>query len=163
VKTLLLLRHAKSSWDDPALADFDRPLNERGKRDAPRVGELLRRQELRPDAVVCSSAKRARKTATKVLKASGFDVEPEWTDELYHADPETCVRILQCQPDAHACVLLVGHNPTLQDLLARLAGGDESMPTAALARIELPVESWSDLSLSTRGTLRDLWRPKELD
>ena len=163
MKTLLLLRHAKSSWDDPSLADFDRPLNGRGKRDAPRMGRLLREQGLEPDRVLCSTAKRARKTAYKVLQASGFAVDMNEDDRLYHAAPQAFVEVLQQQGDPLNCVLVVAHNPGLEEFLALLTGQYDRMPTAALAQIDLAIDRWSELSHDTRGTLHALWRPKELD
>jgi phosphohistidine phosphatase len=161
MKTLLVLRHAKSSWDDHDLNDHDRPLNARGKRDAPRVGKLLCEQHLKPDAVLSSTAKRARKTATKALEAAGYGVDAQLIRELYLADPATIVSVLNRQPDAFACVLIVGHNPGLENLVHLLSGHDGGLPTAALAQLELPIAHWCELSTATGATLRNLWLPKE--
>jgi phosphohistidine phosphatase len=163
MKTLLLLRHAKSSWRDESLADHDRPLNDRGKRDAPRMGRLLKAQQLVPDIVVCSTAKRARKTATRVLEASGYNVALELREELYHAPPNVFIEMLQGQQDDHQCVMLVGHNPGMEDLLALVTRRFETLPTAALAQVELPIDRWRDLTMDTPGALVHLWRPKELE
>ena len=108
MKTLLILRHAKSSWRDESLVDHDRPLNERGKRDAPRMGRLMRAQDLEPDAVICSTAKRARKTADKAIKASGYETCVELRDELYHAPPNVYIDVLRGQVDQRQCVMVVG-------------------------------------------------------
>ena len=161
MKTLLVLRHAKSSWDEQDLSDHDRPLNARGKRDAPRVGKLLREQNLQPDAVLSSTAKRARKTASKAMDAAGFGVDVQLIRELYLADPTTIVGVLNRQPDSYACVLIVGHNPGLENLVHLLSGHDGGLPTAALAQIELPITHWCELSPATGATLRNLWLPKE--
>jgi phosphohistidine phosphatase len=159
MKTLLLLRHAKSSWDAPDQPDHDRPLNDRGKRDAPRVGQLLNETRLRPALVLSSTAKRARKTAAKVLEAGGYALEVQLRRELYLADVGTWVRVLQALPDEANCVLAVGHNPGIEDLVQVLCGGRQTMPTAALAHVELPVDSWSQLTTSTPCELRMLWTP----
>ncbi|MFV1969266.1 MAG: histidine phosphatase family protein, partial [Pirellulaceae bacterium] len=151
------------SWQNESLADHDRPLNERGKRDAPRMGRLLRAHGLEPAALICSTARRARKTATKVIEASGYAVDVELRGELYHAPPDACIELLQEQADQHPCVMVVGHNPGMQDLVELLTGLRETFPTAALAQVKLPIDRWRDLSMNTRGTLVQLWRPKELD
>ena len=163
MKTLLILRHAKSSWRDESLTDHDRPLNERGKRDAPLMGRLLRAQGLEPDAVVCSTAKRARKTASKVIAAGDYGVTVELRKELYHASPDVYIEVLQEQADPCSCVMVVGHNPGMEGLLAILTRRDEMFPTAALAQVELPIDRWRDLAMNTHGTLVQLWRPKELE
>lgn len=162
MKTLLILRHAKSSWDDPALADHDRPLNKRGKRDAPRMGQLLRDQGLTPDLVISSSAKRAAKTAQAVAEASGYEGEILLRDELYAAEPEAYIGVLKRLGEAHESVLVVGHNPGLEELVDLLTGESLHLPTAALAQVSLPVEEWTDLSDETRGKLVGSWNPKSL-
>jgi phosphohistidine phosphatase len=159
MKTLLLLRHAKSSWADESLTDHQRPLNDRGKRDAPRVGELLIEHQLRPQVVLSSSAKRARKTAEKVIRATGLDVELRLADELYLAEPRAYVAQLQILPDDLRCVLIVGHNPGLEELCLELTGRHEQFPTAALAQIELTIDRWADTSLDQSGHLVGLWKP----
>jgi phosphohistidine phosphatase len=163
MKTLLLLRHAKSSWSDASLADHDRPLNKRGKRDAPRMGKLLRELQRDPDLVLSSTAKRARKTAEKVISASGLDLSLRLLPELYHADSPTFVSTLREQAGTAQCVIVVGHNPGLEDLLTQLTRQDELLPTASLADVTLPIDDWRHLALDTAGVLRNLWRPKELD
>lgn len=163
MKTLLILRHAKSSWKQPGLADHDRPLNRRGNRDAPRVGLLLSRQALTPDLIVSSTAERARSTAAQVADGSGYGGEVELDRQLYLAEPEAIVDAVRSLGGEASRVLVVGHNPGLQELVARLTGSDEVLPTAALARIELPIAEWAELRAFTRGRLVDLWRPKERD
>ena len=163
MKTLLILRHAKSSWQTDQLADHDRPLNARGKRDAPRVGHLLRTQELEPDRVLCSTAKRARKTAKKVVKSSGYDSPVELLEELYLASPGTHIDVLRQQDCESGCLMIVAHNPGLEELLAILVGQYMALPTAALAQVELPIDRWSQLSSETQGELANLWLPREFN
>jgi phosphohistidine phosphatase len=162
MKTLLLLRHAKSSWSDPTLKDHDRPLNDRGKRDAPRMGQLLKGERLTPDLIVSSTAKRARKTAARVAKNCGYQGEIELTESFYLAHPGQYVQYLQQVSDEHEFVMVVGHNPGLEALLAWLTGQDEPLPTAALAQVEFDIASWRELAHSAGGRLANLWRPKEL-
>lgn len=162
MKTLLILRHAKSSWDNPQLSDYDRPLNKRGKRDAPRMGKHLREQDLIPNRILTSSAKRARKTATKVAKASGYTKKIKRLESFYLAPPGVYIEKLQTLSNKHQRVMVVGHNPTMEQLVRHLTGRIERMPTAALAHIELPIQNWEAFDFSTRGTLVNLWTPKTL-
>lgn len=162
MKTLLILRHAKSDWDDPALADHDRPLNARGKRDAPRMGEVLRREGLAPEAILCSSAKRARKTAELVSEAAGLEGEPQLLDELYAAAPSAYLKACAGLGEDIDTAMVVGHNPGLEELLEMLTGELLPLPTAALAQVELPIANWAELRKRVRGRLVNLWRPKEL-
>jgi phosphohistidine phosphatase len=162
MKTLLVLRHAKSSWDHPELADFDRPLNSRGKTDAPRMGKLLRAEDLVPEKIVSSSAVRAKATAKAAARAAGYEEEILFTRQLYHADAETFIELLKQVAEPHQCVMVVGHNPDLEEFVEALSGEATSMPTAALAEIRLPIGRWAELSLTTEGKLVNVWRPKEL-
>ena len=160
MKTLILLRHAKSSWAEPNEADHDRPLNERGKRDAPRVGEVLRERDLQPDLVLSSTAKRARKTARKAIDASGFDTEVQLIEEFYLAAPATYIAKLKSISDEIECVMVVGHNPGMAELLAALTHQQQEFPTAALAVLELPIGSWREFQLDTPAKLVSFWTPK---
>jgi phosphohistidine phosphatase len=161
MKSLILLRHAKSSWADPGISDYDRPLNDRGKRDAPRVGEVFVERGISPGLVLSSSAKRARKTARKLLDASGLDVELRLLDEFYLAAPETYIRELQKLPDDIQQVVVVGHNPGLEELVRSLVGRHEHLPTAALVLMELPIDSWTELRINTAGSLAWIWTPSQ--
>jgi phosphohistidine phosphatase len=159
---LLVLRHAKSSWGDPGQADHDRPLNGRGKADAPRMGALLAAEDTVPDLIISSTAKRARQTAKLVAEASGYDGRPVLTDRLYHADVEDCLAVLHSLAGAAERVMIVGHNPGLSELVEDLCEAGEVLPTAALAHIALPIQAWSELDEHTPGRLLSLWRPREL-
>lgn len=160
MKTLLILRHAKSSWKDTALPDHDRPLNERGKRDAPRVGRLLREEGLAPELILCSTAKRARQTAEAVADESGFAGEVQLVEAFYGGGPEAYRETLQALPGAPGSVMVVGHNPDLEELLESLTGERPGLPTAALAQISLPINDWQDLTEDVEGELVHLWTPR---
>jgi phosphohistidine phosphatase len=172
--TLLLLRHAKSSWDDPGLADFDRPLAKRGKKAAPEIGAALAAKGLRPDLVLCSSAVRARETLDLVLKALGPPVpEVRLDEELYMAPPALLIARLRkhaADPTAPRKVMLVGHNPGFEELARILAGsgdGDdcarlaEKFPTCAVAVIAFDTDSWSAVEPGA-GRLANFLTPKHL-
>jgi phosphohistidine phosphatase len=163
MKSLLVMRHAKSSWRNSHLSDHDRPLNKRGKRDAPRMGALLAARDLLPEIVLCSSAERAHDTALRMAIESGLELDLIHTlPHLYHADTSDYLEALGLLPDGVARAMVVGHNPGLEDLVETLGGGWERMPTAAVAHIELPIAAWSELSDETEGRLVELWLPREL-
>lgn len=163
MKELLILRHAKSSWSNPSLADIDRPLNKRGKRDAPRMGALLREQDLVPDIILCSPAVRAKKTAQAVTDESGFQGEIQIHDDFYPGDPSDYIEVLAANPDHVSRAMVVGHNPGLEELLDELTGEYARLPTSALAQIALPIGNWIELNQYPLGSLINLWRVKELD
>ncbi len=162
MKTLLILRHAKSSWDNAYLADHDRPLNARGKADAPRMGRLLAQEDLTPQVIYSSSAERALATAEAVALACGYEDALAVRRSLYHADPLDYLEVLQSAPETAQCVMVVGHNPGLEELVEALTGTAAQMPTAALAQVELPVAQWRDVNEETLGRLVQLWRPRDL-
>jgi phosphohistidine phosphatase len=162
MKTLLILRHAKSSWKKPGLADHDRPLNKRGKRDAPRVGQLIEQEDLVPDLIITSTATRARVTAEVVAENSGYEGEIRPERSFYMGYPEAYLEVLRQLPDEIRTVMVVGHNPGLEELLEELVMEPERLPTAALARVDLPVYSWQELDDEVVGELVNLWRPREL-
>jgi phosphohistidine phosphatase len=161
MKTLLLLRHAKSSWKQPELNDHDRPLNKRGKKEAPKVGKYLKANDLVPDMILSSTARRAHETAQAVAEESGFENEIELNQDLYMSEPACYLDILQRLPDSAKRVLVVGHNPDLDELLTLLTDVNEHMTTAALAQIDLPISSWNELNEATDGRLQNLWAPYE--
>ena len=162
MKTLLVFRHAKSSWNDPALDDHERPLNRRGRRDAPRMGEVVREYGLMPDVVISSDAVRARLTSEAMAEAAHYAGEIMLDQRLYMAGPDDILSLLRRVRQNAETVMIVGHNPGLEELVEQLTGARQDLPTAALAQIVLPIDRWRDLTLSTRGTLMGHWRPKEL-
>ncbi len=155
MRTLFLLRHAKSSWDDSTLADHDRPLAPRGRRAARRIADYFRSEAVRPALVLCSSARRARETLAEVRPALGEQAEVRVTDELYGADADEMLHRLRALGQDIASVMIVGHNPGLHDLALELAGdGDEAaiaqlhtkFPTGALATLQLGRTRWDELA-----------------
>jgi len=162
MKTLLLLRHGKSSWSAPALQDHNRPLNKRGKHDALLMGKLILEQGLTPDLIISSTARRAQDTARLAGEACGYDGEIELRQELYLSDTTCYLDILDSLPDQVNCAMVVGHNPDLEELLGLLTDYEGTFPTAALAQVELPIASWQNLNEATDGYLKNLWKPREL-
>lgn len=161
MKTLLLLRHAKSSWDDPGQSDFERPLNERGLKAAPLMGRFLRKKNLRPDLIVSSPAERASQTTSLVLEAMGLRTEPKFDERIYEASSRHLFEVIsQFSEDANSA-LLIGHNPGLEELLGLLTSEARRMPTAALALITLEIDLWREVR-SGVGRLEWLVKPKEL-
>lgn len=159
MKTLILMRHAKSSWDDTSLADFDRPLNDRGRSAAPFMGLLLVREGLIPDVIVSSPARRARETAELVKEAAGFDAEMRFDDRVYEASPQTLVRVLAETGEEHKSAMLVGHNPGMEGVIRLLTGSSEPMPTAAAAVLKIDLPGWSSLDADVGG-VEGIYRPK---
>lgn len=160
MKTLLLLRHAKSSWKQDELPDQERPLNKRGKKEAPKVGKYLKENNLVPDLILSSTARRAHDTARAVAEECGFDGQIDLYQDLYLSDPACYLDILRCLPDDARRVLVVGHNPDVEDLLTLLTDVSEHMTTAALAVVDLPISSWQELNEATDGRLQTLWSPR---
>lgn len=156
------MRHGKSSKDDPNLEDQERPLNKRGEKDAPRMGKLLRKENLVPEAILSSPAKRAKDTAVAAAKASKYEGEIQLVPSFYYASPDAFWQALINLPDNVQRVMLVGHNPDLEELVHNLTGEMVSMSTAAIAWIELPLDHWKDFEPGLTGKLVKVWRPKEL-
>jgi phosphohistidine phosphatase len=162
-KTLLILRHAKSSWEFPELSDHDRPLNGRGKRDAPRIGRKLLKEGVIPQLIISSPAVRAYSTAEKVAKACGYDGEITVDSSLYGSGYTEYLNVLQIQKDQYDIIMLVGHNPHSEQLLEILTGKMINMPTCSVAYVRLPIRTWKEVKAQTKGELVNIWRPKELN
>ena len=145
-RTIMILRHAKSSWSHGDLPDIDRPLRKRGKRDARRIGQELRARGLAPQVVLTSPARRARATTKRVLQACQCAASVENVSALYPGDSWALWHTLSDLPDEWRTVLIVGHNPGLDDLVTALLGRPVHLATATLAVIEMPVDAWADLA-----------------
>jgi phosphohistidine phosphatase len=152
---LLLLRHAKSSRDDPNVADFDRPLTKRGERDAVQAGKLLAAQGLIPDLILCSTAKRARETLAGVLPQLSGSLRVDFRDDLYAAGGRDYIGIIAANGDSAQRLMVIGHNPATQETARHLIGSgdpdliariEDGFPTAAVAVIDFDFEQWQQLA-----------------
>ena len=161
MKTLYLLRHAKSSWKEPGIQDFDRPLNGRGMEAAPLVGRYIRKQGLRVDLLLCSPAARARQTAALVQEAARLTADLLYDERIYEADAARLIEVVAQAPESADALMLVGHNPGMEELLKLLTGEAREMATATLACVALDIEKWSK-ARADAGRLEWLVRPKEL-
>jgi len=159
MKTLLIMRHGKSSWKYSHLADHDRPLNSRGIRDSARIGEVIRSEGLTPDVILCSSAKRANQTAELVAENCRFSGNICLHRSLYHGDPQDYLELLVMQEEN--IIMVIGHNPGLEELLLEISETDEWLPTATIAQIVFTFNNWKDLEHDPQGRLIRLWRPRE--
>jgi phosphohistidine phosphatase len=170
VKTLTLLRHAKSAWDDTVPRDFDRPLNGRGRRAAARIGQWIAEHDCAFDLVIASPAERVKQTLSEVATGARRTFSPVFEQRVYLASAATLVDVIREIDDKAAHVLLVGHNPGLEDLVLLLTpegGGlrgevEVKYPTAAVAVLELAVDHWADAD-EGGATLVEFIRPRDLD
>ncbi|MBL8200684.1 MAG: histidine phosphatase family protein [Chromatiales bacterium] len=146
-RQLTLLRHAKSSWDDAGVKDRDRPLNERGERDAPLMGRRLRDRGARPTLILTSPAVRARRTAQIIAREIGYPQEfLQREEELYLASPEEIIAVIARQDSSYRDLIVCGHNPGLTELANRLTGaGIDNVPTTGVVVIGLDLPSWAGL------------------
>jgi len=162
MKTLLLMRHAKSSWKDDSLKDHERPLKKRGRKDAKRIAKVIEKNNLMPDLILSSSAVRASETVDIVADTLSYKNQIILSDELYMGEPEEFIQALKQVDDTFTTVMIVGHNPGLEAYLQIIDGEIESVPTGGLGYLVLVTDSWHDLTLDTMGDLIGFWKPKEL-
>ena len=161
MKTIYILRHAKSNWDNAALSDFERPLNERGLGAAPLIGDVMKKNRFEPELILSSPARRAEQTAALIKLSAGIGGAIQFDERIYEASPAQLLEVIAEQNEKFASLMLVGHNPGLEGLVKLLTGELETMPTAALAIVDLDTKKWSEIK-STNGNLRTLIRPKEI-
>lgn len=170
MKTLTLLRHAKSDWDDAVQRDFDRPLNNRGRRAARTVGREMKRLGLQFDLCIASPAVRVRETLAEVEAAFG-PLQPSFDERIYLANPDALLELVRAAPEVANSLLLVGHNPGLEMLALSLTAPGVSplrgeveikYPTGTLAELSLPIDRWSALTPGRAQLIRFL-RPRDLD
>ena len=149
-KELFLVRHAKSSWDDPTISDHDRPLNERGYRNAPEMGRRLSDRGVSPDALISSTALRARTTARIIADSLGWPEERVVLGRaLYHASATELQEYIGGLNDAHTSVMLFGHNPGMTSLVSHLFGlALDNLPTCGVVHLQFSAESWAEASRS---------------
>jgi phosphohistidine phosphatase len=162
MKTLLLMRHGKSSWKDSSLPDYERPLKKRGKKDSEKMGKLLKKENILPSLILCSGAKRARQTAEILMEESHFPGKIKYLDSFYMSEPEAYVEKLKTLSEVPS-VMIIAHNPGLETFLQMLVEEIDSLPTAAIAQLELPINDWKEMDENTHASLINLWKPRELE
>jgi phosphohistidine phosphatase len=163
-RTILVMRHAKSSWADPGMQDFDRPLNKRGRHAAPRMGRKLLEEELHVDVILASTARRVQQTLELLVAAWGSRAPVLASRELYLASRETLLRQLRSLDHDWRRVLLIAHNPGLEELLGSFTGREEHFPTAAIAWLESDGvgASWQEDLAARSWQMRAFWKPRDL-
>jgi phosphohistidine phosphatase len=163
MKSVFLVRHAKSSWDNPHLADFDRPLNSRGRANAPLMAHLLMSKGVAPQAIVTSTARRAVDTAAFFTKAFGITpADCMMLDTLYHASPGQIFDTIHALPESWATVLLFGHNPGLSEFVNLFPGGQLlSLPTCGIAKLFSTAGHWPDFSVANTY-MTNFYFPKQM-
>ena len=150
MKELFLVRHAKSSWDYPDLSDFDRPLNPRGKRDAPRIGQFLRDSQVCPDLMLSSPAIRALTTAEVIAEQIQYNKGIVTNSRIYHASSNTLLQVLNEQSEESISVMMFGHNPGFTDFANRLTEEHiHNIPTAGICHIKFKCKRWSEITFSS--------------
>jgi phosphohistidine phosphatase len=160
MKTLLVLRHAKSSWENSEISDFDRPLNSRGLVDAPIVGQNIKNRNIKVDLILCSPAKRAKSTAILVRASGEIKSAIEFDEQIYEASSLRLLQVVSKIDDLIDTALIVGHNPGCEDLVRVLTNEIRPFPTAALAKISLTADKWSEI-VNGDGSLDFLLTPKK--
>lgn len=163
MKKIVVLRHAKSDWSK-GLPDFERPLNKRGQKDAPVMGTILAAMKEVPDIIISSPAVRAKLTAKTVAKYSQYEGNIVWHEDFYYGDDESIISELKKLPDNIESAMVVGHNDTLEILIAELTSDGSfrlKFPTAAIAIISVDIGSWDELKQSS-GELHNLITPKSI-
>ena len=162
IKNLFLMRHAKSSWAEAGQDDFDRPLNNRGLNDAPRMGEWVASQGCLPDLILVSAAKRTLETAELFAQGANYAGEIQKKQGLYLCRIDTFIdeiSSLNSNPDS---LLVIAHNPGTAAFITHLTGQYLEVTTANVAWIELHIDRWADLNRTVRGELREFWQPKKI-
>ena len=159
MRTLYLLRHAKSSWKDASLRDIDRPLNKRGREATEVVGERLRAEKLKDPFVICSPAVRTRETSELVFDSAKLKVAEHFDQRIYEASLRDLLEVISETPESEKVAILIGHNPGCEELLSFLTGESRHVPTCALAKIT--IEDWKNVK-SGEGSLEWFLTPKEL-
>lgn len=161
MKELLIMRHAKSSWKEPDIADHERPLKKRGLKDAAAMGKILKNKKITPDKIISSTAVRAADTATLVADKCGYKKDVEFTEKLYMAECQTILNLLQTQSDKCKTILLIGHNPGMEALVQLFSKKIESLPTSAIAYFQADIKKWKDLTKDADLKLKKVWYPKK--
>ena len=162
MRTLYLLRHAKSSWKDESLVDFERPLAGRGRRACESIAGLIRSEQVEFDLLLSSTAVRARETIERIRQVAKLRTELRFDERIYEASADRLLEVISQIENDRKNVLLIGHNPGFEELLQLLTGDVERVPTACLAKIKFKIPKWSEVG-PNQGTLEWIVRPKELE
>ena len=162
MKTLFLLRHAKSSWKDETLPDFERPLNRRGKRAAETMGRYFKTSAIVPELILCSPAERARETLNLVLKASRWTTEVRYDQRIYDATAQRLVEVVSQIDNDRKVAMLVGHNPGMEELLLLLTAESVGIATGTCAKVAVKASKWAN-AVDKRATLEWVVKPRELE
>ncbi len=152
-RTLVIIRHAKSSWSNPLQSDFERPLNERGKKEAPEMGERLKEMGVIPDLIVASSANRTRQTAKRIAKETGYDADKiKWEEKLYHCIPSVFEEVIYELSDKVKTVFIVAHNPGITEFVNQLSPdfSIDNMPTCGMVGTHVETDEWNNYSIAKR-------------
>ncbi len=152
-RTVVMIRHAKSSWANPLQSDFDRPLNDRGKKDAPAMGERLKTLNLIPDLIISSAAKRTKQTAKSIATAVGYNIaDIKWEEKLYHCIPSVFEELIYEVDDRVKTIFIVAHNPGITEFVNQMSADFciDNMPTCAIAAAHVDTEEWSGYSTSKK-------------
>jgi phosphohistidine phosphatase len=163
MKKLILMRHAKSDWNHANLSDHQRPLNPRGKGDAPRMGALLQDEGIEIDMILCSTAYRTRETLALFLEEYTFEGDVKFLKQLYEADLHTYLDVLAELPDEVETAMLIGHNPTMSSALEFFTDSFEPFKTAAVAYVQFDAERWDSLIENSTGKLLGYWTPRDIE
>lgn len=161
MKTLLIMRHAKSSWKEKELPDHDRPLKKRGRKDIANMAKILKKKALVPDLILSSTAIRAKDTANLMAEKLNFKGKLELVENFYMAEPETYIQKIATVPNKVENLLIIGHNPGLEGLVMTLGDKIASLPTGSIAKIYLFIDKWSELTTETDGEINHLWLPED--
>ena len=160
MKTILFMRHTKSSWKDRHLDDFERPLKKSGKKDAQVMAQILVDKELVPQKLFSSSAKRACQTAEIIKEGTKSNISIEYLDQLYMAEVPVYENLLRDMPDELGRVMIIGHNPVIESIVQVFCNQIESLPAGAIAIVNAPIKSWKELITDTNCNLVDLYKPE---
>jgi phosphohistidine phosphatase len=161
MKTLILMRHAKSSMDGKKQEDWERPLNKRGKKNAVTLAKALQEKGIVPEVILASAAVRSHQTAELLIEELKFRGDVHYLAHLYKGEVDSYLFEIKRLLDQEKCVLVIGHNPMLESFLQMVSAKVESLPTASLAFLNVPVESWKDFNFEITSQLVDFWKPKD--
>jgi phosphohistidine phosphatase len=164
-RKLVMIRHAKSSWANPLQSDFERPLNDRGQKDAPMMGERLNKCDVKPDLIISSTAKRAKQTAKKVAAAFNYEENKiKWDDKLYHCIPSVFEEVLYEVDNDVQTVFIVAHNPGITEFVNQLSDKFkiDNMPTCGIVAAEFELEEWNEFSTTGKKVILFDYPKKEI-